>query len=164
MFVRKRLCFTYFNSIAQTMGHFQIITCEVFWASIRWYLHLIQFVNYFFEEFNKCIPKYWFNWWPQTSHYINNTDEEESIIGLPSEGQEDSWLDLGKPLLEEEVRRAIVEEIRRHVFKSELGRETLEDEGVAKKAEKVFVPPQTKSFSPIKNCLCDWQMIQRPKF
>ena len=101
---------------------------------------------------------------PKPSHYINNTDEEESIIGLPSEGQEDSWLDLGKPLLEEEVRRAIVEEIRRHVFKSELGRETLEDEGVAKKAEKVFVPPQTKSFLPIKNCLCDWQMIQRPKF
>ena len=87
---------------------------------------------------------------PKPSHYINNTDEEESIIGLPSEGQEDSWLDLGKPLLEEEVRRAIVEEIRRHVFNSELGRETLEDEGVAKKAEKVFVPPQTKSFSPNK--------------
>ena len=101
---------------------------------------------------------------PKPSRYINNIDEEESIIGLPSEGQEDSWLDLGKPLLEEEVRRAIVEEIRRHVFKSELGRETLEDEGVAKKAEKVFVPPQTKSFLPIKNCLCDWQMIQRPKF
>ena len=45
--------------------------------------------------------------------------------------------DIEKPILEEEVE---VEEIRRHIVKCELGKETLEDKEIAKKAEKVFDP------------------------